>query len=383
MALQGAVRTGRLKACFLFIAQRHQVLHAISSAVELARTGKVEVHVAAATQDHLDHIEHLVERLGGADLTCHRLWPEKALPLGQRAIPPKAAVLALGLPLLSRFDVIVTPERTSLMLKRLGLRRQLFIHTDHGAGDRAVGYEPRIAQFDLVLLAGQKQRDRMQAAGLLREGGYAVVGYPKFDVVDAMAAPSPTLFAEHRPVVLYNPHFHPDLSSWRRFGARVLEQFAASPDYNLIFAPHVRLFEGAPAREREALMAFGRHPNIHVDLGGERAFDMTYTGMADVYLGDVSSQVYEFLRRPRPCLFLNAHGVRWEGDENYAHWRFGPVVGDAADICRAVDLARLGHDLLAADQKAAFEPTFDLQGYSSARAAAAIIGHLEARTARR
>src|SRR3546814_2965461 len=48
---------------------------------------------------------------------------------------------------------------------------------------------------------------------------------------------------------------------------------------------------------------------MHIDLGSERSIDMSYTGSADLYLGDVSSQVAEYLYRPRPCVFLNAQGV--------------------------------------------------------------------------
>jgi hypothetical protein len=369
----------RPKVCFVFIAQRHQILHGVSIAAALARSGRIDVHVAATTSDHLDYIRELVSRLGGAALTYHRLWPDGPLFRGGRSVAPKAAALALNLKLFRRFDVIVTPERTSLLLKRLGLRRQIFIHTDHGAGDRAVGYEPRIALFDMVLLAGEKQRRRMQAAGLLREDGYAIVGYPKFDVVDAIRAEPPALFADDRPVVLYNPHFHPELGSWRRFGLGVLEQFAASADYNLIFAPHIRLFDGAPPRMREAAERFADCGNIHVDLGGERSVDMTYTNVADVYLGDVSSQVYEFLRRPRPCLFLNAPGAPWEDDENYAHWRTGPVVDQVHDLGRAVDQARLNHAAFAPAQRSAFARTFDLLGSSSERAASAILDCLARR----
>jgi hypothetical protein len=369
----------RPQVCFLFIAQRHQMLHGVSLAVELARSGMVDVHAAVATRGHFDYLQRLVRALGGAHLTYHRLWPEDALPLKRRSIPPKAAVLALNLPLLRRFDVIVTPERTSLMLKSMGLRRQIFVHTDHGAGDRAVGYEARIAQFDLVLLAGEKQRERMGAAGLIREGDYAVVGYPKFDVVDSLGAEIPQLFEQARPTVLYNPHFSPSLSSWPGHGMEVLEQFAASPDYNLIFAPHVRLFDGAPQKLRRALQRYADAPNIHVDLGGERACDMTYTRMADVYLGDVSSQVYEFLRTPRPCLFIDAHGVDWRGDENYAHWAFGPVVRGADGICEAVGAAREAHGAFRAAQVHGFSRTFDLNGPSSQRAAAAIIDRVYAR----
>ncbi len=48
---------------------------------------------------------------------------------------------------------------------------------------------------------------------------------------------------------------------------------------------------------------------------------MSYTTAADIYLGDVSSQVYEFLYEPRPCLFLNSHEFAWKSDPNFAHWK--------------------------------------------------------------
>ena len=56
-------------------------------------------------------------------------------------------------------------------------------------------------------------------------------------------------------------------------------------------------------------------------MGSVRSIDMTYTDQASVYIGDVSSQVYEFLRRPRPCIFLNFDRTAWQGDENFAHWK--------------------------------------------------------------
>ncbi len=106
---------------------------------------------------------------------------------------------------------------------------------------------------------------------------------------------------------------------------------------------------------------------------------MTYTRMADLYLGDVSSQVYEFLRTPRPCLFLNSHGVAWREDENYSHWRFGPVLDRADAVIAALDAARATHDAFAPAQAAGFAHTFDLQGSSSKRAAAAVMEHVTRR----
>jgi hypothetical protein len=63
---------------------------------------------------------------------------------------------------------------------------------------------------------------------------------------------------------------------------------------------------------------------------------MTYTGQGDIYLGDVSSQVYEFIARPRPCVFLNAHGVAWGDDPNYLFWRMGEVIDRIDDLLPAL-----------------------------------------------
>jgi hypothetical protein len=289
-------------------------------------------------------------------------------------------LLLAGLPKLMGYDVIVLPERTSLILKSLGLRRQIYIHTDHGAGDRAKGFEARIGDFDLTLLPGQKHLDRLSEDGLLHEGGYAVVGYPKFDLVDRLQAHDPPkkLFERPGPTVLYNPHFQPELSSWRRFGVDVLQAFAEDGRHNLIFAPHIRLAEKERERLKEALAPFHGLPNLHIDLGSPASVNMTYTNAADVYLGDVSSQVYEFLRRPRPCLFLDAHNTDWEGNPDYAHWRYGRVLDTVRRLPERVDEAIETHARDYAEvQREGFAYTFDLtERSSSERAAEAVADYL-------
>jgi len=59
---------------------------------------------------------------------------------------------------------------------------------------------------------------------------------------------------------------------------------------------------------------------------------MDYTLNADIYLGDVSSQIYEFLIKPRLCVFLNSHHALWREDPNYQHWRCGPVLDKVSDL---------------------------------------------------
>ena len=346
----------RRKLFFPLIAQWHQAFHALPIAAALSRRPGFEVHVGVANRAVLPRVRRLAAGLGAGEIAFDVMWPGDDAD----ARPPKLLMLAAMAPRLRDYAAIVAPERTSLLLKRLGVTRPLFIHTDHGAGDRAVGYEPRIRLFDCVLVAGAKQEARMLRAGLIEPGRYAVVGYPKFEAVRAAGHGAPPVFDRPRTTVLYNPHFKRSLSSWPRFGPAVLEAFARQDRYNLIFAPHVRLAAEGGGRLQRAIEPYRAALNIHIDLGGERCCDMTYTDLALVYLGDVSSQVYEFIRRPRPCLFLNSDGADRSADENYAHWAFGPVVGGADGLVAEVDRARRTHADFRPVQEAAFARTFGI-----------------------
>lgn len=370
----------RRSICFFFNAQRHQILHGVATARHLALDPRFDVHIASPATGHVDYARWLVDRLGGAPIAFdHRgSWLlEAARRWTGSEVPPKLLTLARLASWLDRFDAIALPERTSILLKRLGVRHPRFIHLDHGAGDRAAGFDPRIRRFDFVLMAGEKHRERLVAEGLVRPGAYAVAGYPKFEAADAARDPAWRPFSGERPVVLYNPHFS-HLGSWEALGEQVVAAFAAQDRYDLIVAPHVRLLDGQAARRRwePVLARYEGHPRILVDRGSERAIDMTYTTLADVYLGDVSSQVYEFLRTPRPCLSLNPHDVAWGADPNYAHWHFGPVLPNASGLIAALDRARAEHPAVAGTQARAIERTF-LPGGGAATAAAAIAAWLD------
>lgn len=376
----------RPRVCFLYIAQTHQILHSLPIAVALARGWPgLEVEIAATTEDHLDYARQLLDAVGGAPISLRLLPPAwlRRVRLKEASTPPKALMLAANALALSRMDAIVTPERTTALLRTLGVKRSLLVYTQHGAGDRGGVFEPRLRQFDLVMAAGPKQRDRMVEGGWVRPENCAMVGYPKFDIIDALPGSPLPVFPDTKPLVVYNPHFHASLGSWPRFGVQVLEQFAADDRFNLIFAPHIRLFDGASPAMLAALDPFRRHPRIHIDLGGPAAIDMTYTRAADIYLGDVSSQVYEFLRTPKPCLFLNPGEVEWQGDESFHHWQYGPVLTSVDHLVEAVEAARRSHGDYVAIQKSGFAESFDLTARpSSERAAEAIAERVLARTTR-
>jgi hypothetical protein len=368
-----------IHVCFLFNAQRHQLLHGIATAVALARLPGFAVCVMSSAQGHIDYGQAVTDALGGAPIRFVHVR-SRLLAASMRfkgsVIPSKLLSLIVMARQLNSFDAIALPERTSIILRKMGVRRPRFIHLDHGAGDRAAGFDRRIRLFDFVLMAGAKHRERLLREGLIDPQAHAVVGYPKFEAADAIRDCNWRPFANSLPTVLYNPHFS-SLGSWACCGEKVLEAFAHQDRYNLIVAPHVRMLDSADARRRWATLLdrYEGHPRILIDRGSDRAIDMTHTSLADLYLGDVSSQVYEYLRTPRPCLFLNPHRVAWEADENYAHWHFGPVLNDADDLIAQVDRAIARHEQWRPSQQRGIDATF-LPGGGAHKAADAISRYL-------
>ena len=108
----------------------------------------------------------------------------------------------------------------------------------------------------------------------------------------------------------------------------MLDFFVENPNYNLIFAPHVVLFKRHVRHKGYLPDKYRKIANILIDTGSAASTDMTYILNSDIYLGDVSSQVYEFLLEPRPVIHLNAHHVDWQDDPYYLHFTLGQVVDD-------------------------------------------------------
>jgi hypothetical protein len=379
-----------MKVGFLFNHDAlHQIRHTAPIIAALLRFGGVTVSVLTSSAAQEAEVRRLIGDRA-ADVRFVQLDIGRIAALlnaGLRGIAPfrRIAVLRENLPAFAALDVLVVPETTSLLLRdRFGLESLKFVWIPHGAGDRSVGFRAVARGFDLVLLSGDKVRDRMRAEGLITPDNHEVIGYPKFDTVDpAVALPAP--FRGERPTVLYNPHFDPALSSWYDMGTAVIDWFAGQRRFNLIVAPHVMLFqrrihgsvEHRRLRWRGKVAARYRDlPHILIDEGSGASSDMSYTRAADIYLGDASSQIYEWIARPRPAIFLNAAGVDWRDDPNFAHWRLGEVIDRVAELPAALERAVADPTRFRAAQQAAFDQTFSLTDTpASVRAAQAIMAH--------
>lgn len=366
----------------------HQVAHTAPILKEmLIRHPYLEIDVLTSTEEQKNLVksglgEALCLKTKFIDLDTSNI--DKGIVKAANAVAPARRVMVLknNLEVLSGYDVFVVPESTTLLLKtQFGLNHLKFVLTHHGAGDRSVAQKSSIRSFDFVLVAGEKDEKRHKERGLIRDGHYAIAGYPKFDFVPH-APESLNLFDNDNPVVVYNPHFDPHLSSWYDMGVQVLEAFEKTPDLNLIFAPHMMLFERKMhtsieykrVRVRKSLpKRFENCPNIHIDLGSARSVDMTYTRYADIYLGDVSSQIYEFLETRRPTIFLNSHEPNWAGNPFYMNWTTGPVLDSVDNLIDMVRQAKETHVEYLPAQNAAFDDTFEFSSEkSSVRAANAI-----------
>ncbi len=331
----------------------HQVAHSAGIAGALAGRSPAQT-VVAATAGPLIRAE--LQKHLSADQIAAIDWLDLSLPSWLASL---LAPLNRLLPLerlmrllwhrrrLRSALAIVSTERTCLLLKRLWRNGDCprFILVPHGAGDRNVTTHPAYRDFDLFLLSGAKVADQFINAGLAGKAQCRIIGYAKFDGLRGRTPDS--FFGNARPTFLYNPHFDPRLSSWYNHGPSVLEWFfRRAGDYNLIFAPHVMLFakkihispEHRITRIRREIDDKYRHAaNIRIDTESSRLFDMSYTIAADVYIGDVSSQIYEFLHRPRPCFFIDSHGGSESANTGeYDFWRNGPVVRSVRQLGEAL-----------------------------------------------
>ncbi len=317
---------------FLYNAQNHHLLHSLPIACELSR--RRDTHVAVLTRD--EHQLSLARRLAG-------LYPQHRVTFEPLHSPPLARFWRRPSPLsknlmlfinrsrLDAFDALVVPERTSVRLRRFGVSRPKLIHTFHGPSGHDRAEDPRLSRFDLLLASSPRRLERIRRSqGVVPERS-AVIGYCKFDLVSRLHRRPDRLGFDARPIVLYNPHHWLDKSSWPLMGRQILRRFRDRGDFNLIFAPHVRLFDPA-ARHAHEFDEFRSNSSLRIDLGSDHSIDMTYSMAADIYLGDVSSQAFEFAMQPRPCIFLNPRGLEWRDREDFASWNLGPVVTNLPEL---------------------------------------------------
>jgi hypothetical protein len=285
-------------------------------------------------------------------------------------LPPKLPVLAALAPRLLKSSAVVCAEQTSLLIPTLLPFPVPFVKTSHGVGSMSARDDRRRRAPALTLVPSERERQTYLERGH-DPSRIAATGYVKASFRQRTHTRLP--FGQDRPVVLYAPHWQAHRSSWHLWGSQIVEQLARQTLFNVVLAPHQRLVETAPEL-RGVLGSVAHLPHVHCDLDSFATVDASYTEGCDIYLGDTSSQVVEFLMRPRPCLFLNPQRADWTDDPAFAQWHCGEVIDRLEEVGPALARATSLHKRFADLQREfAASSLGDTSGGAPRRAAELIL----------
>jgi len=235
------------------------------------------------------------------------------------------------------------------------LLKTFWVYVSHGAKSRTYGYDSHIKDYDLVIVPGERVQEQIQKRiGML--DNCVMVGYSKIDYFCYHQGKPLQLFKDLKPVILYNPHFEKEISSFFDNGIDLLKSLSKTDKYNIIFMPHPdlarkysRLLNSAVGLPNVVIVAL---PQINLD----------YMAISNLYITDVSSAVFEWLYFNKPALFFNTKRIDWQNNRYYFYWTCGQVVEDVSEMLEAIDYALKHPEDFHAQRKAMFDKTFSNQG---------------------
>jgi CDP-glycerol glycerophosphotransferase (TagB/SpsB family) len=225
--------------------------------------------------------------------------------------------------------IVSTSHELPKYINKNKIKRPKLFYLYHGTGTREYGFDNKLDGFDYILAPGPYHRDRLINDDVCDEKKIRMVGQPKLEWIKNNHPSKTNLFNNENPVFYYNPHWEMEISSYLSWRNVVLDFFRKHKEYNLIFAPHPLVKHHSKRKNYKINNQDDSSENIIIDLDSPKLNDGTYNALSDVYIGDVSSMVTEWINfKPRPCIFINAHNTSWEGNENYDMWRYGTVTDD-------------------------------------------------------
>lgn len=283
-----------------------------------------------------------------------------------------------------RPDVIITTSNHRHAMPKDPHRRVKQVQAFHGVSSKNVKFNPWMAEFDLLLLPGKRERDKFQAMGVLDNTSYAMIGHPKSDRVLRGELTREIARAKYglpdRPTILYAPT-HGALSSFFSWGLEICK--AVPDDWNLIVKPHPVLATTVAAEVAggEAIARVQEYLKRRGALWLPLEPDVVpLMAAADALITDYSSVAEEFLVFDRPIIFADhladASGrdrqQRDKGDWNEL-FVSGRRVLDVHEMPRAVaEVLACPEEQGSARRKLRDYVFENLDGHCAARAAQAI-----------
>ena len=323
---------------FLYLHGIHHLYHTAMTAIELSnQQNEYQIIMVSCSEEHTKLLKK-IQKIYPKHRTRIKEIPLpfrfKYLNIKNKSYPSPISTMPKIAKFLQETDAIVaTSHSTITSAEKYKITQPKFIYQYHGCGDRKYGFEPNLGLYDLMLLPGKYHQNRLINSGVISKEKTAIIGWPKLDYPTDVQGLRKKLFPNDRHIVLYTPHWDPKISSFRDCTRSILKYFKNNKEVNLLFAPHIQLKHWKIKYKYDLNFEPFQSSNIYIDLGSEESVNSSYLRISDIYMGDVSSQVYEWIAiKPRPCIFLNAHKVQWKDDINYRHWKYGFVVEDISKL---------------------------------------------------
>jgi len=367
------------KIVFLYVHGIHQLYHSAMVAMELSRIqDEYKIQLLSCHPKHtmiLNNIKSFYPDSACEIISLPLPFRFKYLNFKMKSYPsPYSTIKFTKKYLLNAEAIVATSHATARTCKKRNITKPKFIYQYHGCGDRKYGFDPKFKDFDFMLLPGKYHQKRLLEENIIEKEQTHIIGWPKLDYPVVIDKVKKELFNNENPIVLYTPHWKPNLGSYNAWAKDILEHFSKSKQYNLIFAPHIQIKHWRAKYKYNIDYDHYKSNNIHIDFGSEYSVNGTYQKIADIYMGDVSSMVYEWIAfKSRPCIFLNAHGVNWKNDVNYRFWNYGPVVTKIEELENKINEAENNSSYLKLQEERIKEYMDLTEKSSSVRAAKAII----------
>jgi CDP-glycerol glycerophosphotransferase (TagB/SpsB family) len=242
--------------------------------------------------------------------TSRRLTIGRAIGNRKLTVKNKARRLQLGqIARELQPDVIITTSNHRHSMPKDTARKTKQVQAFHGVSSKNVKFNPWMAEFDLLLLPGKRERDKFAAMGVLDKTQYALIGHPKSDRVLRGELTREIARAKYnlpdKPTILYAPT-HGALSSFFSWGLEICKSVPS--DCNLIVKPHPVLATTTAAEGAggEVIAQVKDYLESRVALWLPLEPDVVpLMAAADVLITDYSSVAEEFLVVDRPLIFAD------------------------------------------------------------------------------
>lgn len=287
---------------------------------------------------HLDHIAPLCKILDAPLIVTEDLLSESALKyypnLDIHHYPPLEAPEAL----VQNFDLIVSCYPRQLFDEFCFLPQALLnkkvatVWVPHGNSDKGRNHPfmEALQNETLALVYGKQMatflKEKDVFAKTVSIGNFRYHFYREHQAF-YLPLIEKEIFSKlkrGKKTILYAPTWQDSENSSSFASACPLLLKNLPPDYNLIVKPHPHLFQQQKGLLEELIMRFGDRPNILF----LNHFPPIYPLLdhIDIYIGDMSSIGYDFIRFNRPLFFLNENRRDAENDLGFFLAKCGHIV---------------------------------------------------------